>query len=526
MAINADDNSNTGRAEGGWPFVNYAQRERNLLTHTRPIYIPRFKYTFLVEFQLSSRALVDSVTNIGEFIRDGKIYTHLTRIDRPRPNLTTETLRSYNKYIKVPTKTEFQPASMTFHDDSASIITSLWKEYLNFYSHAGSIGEDVGAGEISNLSSTNASNSFQLSQVLTGEDVRSQMETRPSVGLKLKPNDKRVFFESIVLYDLGSEPNAVNVYWFHHPFITAWDHNNLDKEDRIGSSEVTATFEYENYYFVVGQNRDRIRNFMELVLDFVPSPSTENQLQVLGTATQKQSRKTGADPVQSASTTPTDQTGEAVELGGDNPSPEELAARNRFPTELQQQEAAGAPDLQEPLTPSQLEPTIPDDIRGLQEDLDEVQDQRVEATQAAQAGDEQAARRARQLIQREDEIRAAIRQKQIEAIREQQAASESERSALENTRNLFDAALASAQRAIRNPAHEQRQQNTQAGIGRLSNEISTLEAQNETLRQEIDQLSRSGAKLSEVRARQAKIASNNQEIQKREDAITQLERLV
>lgn len=290
MAINSSD----ANAPPGWPFVNYAQREYN--TFGRPIGIPRFPYEYLVEFQLSPRALLDNITNIGTFLNDRKLYLHLKTIDHPKPVVKMETLRSYNKYIKIPTVMDFPNASMTFHDDATSIVAALWKEYMHFYSHLGSVGEGVGAGRISRLTSVEES-SYQFTHQLTGEEVRSNMDTRPSLGMKLKPNDKRLFFESIAIYDLGTDPDALNIYWYHHPFFTTWDHQPLDTFNREGRVEVNVGFEYESYYFVLGQNRDKLAGIINSYLDFLPPTGELNPPLDSGVGRHFESDKTGSQLV-------------------------------------------------------------------------------------------------------------------------------------------------------------------------------------------------------------------------------------
>ena len=128
MAINLPPR---GRIENGWPFVNYASDERNFNSapggaRSNTLSIPRMKFTYLVEFQINQRALANPITNIGEFIHgNGKLYTHLKSLDHPKPQMKMETLRSYNKWIKVPTTIEFPPATMAFHDDSTSVVSAL-----------------------------------------------------------------------------------------------------------------------------------------------------------------------------------------------------------------------------------------------------------------------------------------------------------------------------------------------------------------------------------------------------------------
>jgi len=271
--------------EGGWPFVNYAFNDR--VSATNPLVIPRLKYTYLVEFHINPAAfsLLTKETNLVRFINNGKMYIQLKRIDHPKPSLNTETLRSYNKYVKLPTKVEFQPASMTFDDDSTSMTAALIKEYMSFYSHMGNVGFEIASGSLegkTDLQSGFGNDSFSYDQpnvgynhlVANGDtEPRKWMNIRPSVGLKLKSNNRRTFFDNIVIYDLGTEPDSVNVYYFYKPVITNIDHGNLDTEDRTSKVEVNMTFEYENYYFVLGQNRDKIADIIERATGTKPPKS-------------------------------------------------------------------------------------------------------------------------------------------------------------------------------------------------------------------------------------------------------------
>jgi hypothetical protein len=274
MAVNNRD-VNTLEGETGWPVVNYAIEDRNFQTshnnRAGALSIPRFKFTHLVEFQINPRVLENPITNIHEFVQNGKIYTHLLTLDHPSPTFKTEKLRSYNKWINVPTQVEFPQASMTFHDDSTSVVMALWKEYLNFYTHLAQVGDSIsGDGVNSNLSSSQESDSYQFTDRLIGEEMRSKMEERPSLGMKLKANDMRHFFDSIVIYDLGTEPDGINIYWYHNPFITGWAHDNIDKEDRTGNQRITASFDYESYYFTIGQNRGRLSQYIQTILGAAP----------------------------------------------------------------------------------------------------------------------------------------------------------------------------------------------------------------------------------------------------------------
>jgi len=390
MAVN-NRNFGVGGNEQGWPIANYAQSERNFQNQDGPMSIPRFKFTYLVEFKVNERVFENPVSNLKEFLCNGKIYTQLKRIDHPKPEVKYETLRSYNKWIKIPTIIEFQGGSMTFDDDSTSVTQALWKEYMNFYSHLATVGENIGANTASNLSSSSASGDYQFTERLTGEEMRSSMSRRPSLGMKLKPNDMRHFFESIVIYDLGTEPDAINVYWFHNPVITVWDHENLDEEDRTGKVEVTANFEYESYYWTFGQNRGRLRDYISTILGFFPMDGAE-VTRKSGIGRQIIARN------QNQATTTLDS---LASVFAANPSlgdlvsniPDEIKQAQtvndsvRFPTDEEKEEQAledsgvqtfglGEAIQLEPILISAPEPTVPSTIAGKEAEL-----RRVEAEQ-------------------------------------------------------------------------------------------------------------------------------------------------
>lgn len=401
----------------GFPLINYGIRNRNssapgsIAQSDSPsvIYIPRYKYTYLVEFQLNPVVAqqVANLTNVKEFVDQGRLFTHLRTIDHPKIQIQHETLRSYNKYIKVPTKVEFQPATMTFDDDSASIVLALWKEYLGFYSHLATVGESITTGNNTNLVSSNEINSFQTRNKLTGDDQRTSMNTRPSLGLKLKSNEARHFFESIVIYDLGTEPQGINVYWYHRPVITNWDHSNLDREDRTGRIDVNITMEYEGYYFALGIKRSQIKEIFQEILDFEPLENSDTPAKQ-GIARQRRSRQAGSQQIDTATRgaqTPSYSTNNRVitdPSGANDPmgitQNEEFAKRNRIsPEELERSSRFLNPDTGLPIDPTNNttsdgivkqptaveplvnpDPVIPTTKQGLQRDITEISKQRNE----------------------------------------------------------------------------------------------------------------------------------------------------
>jgi len=258
MAVTVNDG--TGK---GWPFHNHAMDVRGTQSPRGPsrqtIVYPRSKFTFVVEFFVNSYALKPDrmQTNLAELLNNGRIYAPLRSIDHPQVSINIETLRSNNKKVLVPTRVDYTAASMGFHDDNSSIVMALWREYRAFYQHEGTLGT---TGVQNGTPARTSIDEFRNGNDLYGSDVRAEQETRPSLGMTLRANDGRHFFDAIRVYDLGADPDSVNVYTYINPMITSIAHDTLNYEDRAGQPGVTFSFEYEGYYHLTGINNSNFHD--------------------------------------------------------------------------------------------------------------------------------------------------------------------------------------------------------------------------------------------------------------------------
>lgn len=267
----------------GWPFENYGVDLRNMKTsRDNPgnvarvaLSIPRPKYTYFAEFILNPNH-PGRVTDIEDHMvraGNGLIYTHLKAADRPKPTFQTDTLRSYNRQYKLQKKIEYGPFTLTFHNDSTSMVSAFIKEAIHFAHYSGSLGANRDRGsDLRRVQTENDKFMFPgsgpASLVVppeTGKTVRSEMNLRPSLGMRMQECG-RTFLTNIVVYDLGTEPDSVDVYVYVNPILTAVDHQPLDYYDRSGSSEVILTFEYESFYSSVGMSKNDISDFVSFIL--------------------------------------------------------------------------------------------------------------------------------------------------------------------------------------------------------------------------------------------------------------------
>jgi len=510
----------------GFPLINYGIRNRNFSSHggfgqsdsASVIYIPRYKYTYLVEFQVNPIVLhqTENLTTIKDFIQQGRLFTHLRNIDHPKIQIQHDTLRSYNKYIKIPTKVEYQPATMTFDDDSASIVLALWKEYLGFYSYIGNVGENISTGNNTNLVSSNEVNSFQLRHELTGEEQRASMNTRPSLGMKLKPNDTRHFFDSIVVYDLGTEPQGINVYWYHRPVITNWDPSNLDRDDRTGRVDVNITMEYEGFYFALGIKRSQIKEIFQELLDFEPLENSDTPERP-GIARMRHSKQSGSQQVDLVSKNPPPQFFDADDVG-QLPDPIfDADDVGQLPNPTNTVTTDGAPKI-----PTEVEPfvrsTLPDSKAGIQRDITEISRQRSKIFSGnTSLTKTEGERRVQQLNNRE-----FLLVEQLNSINatQQDILPTATKTAIKNIQRQFPGTVPNPKEiAIPNRSYSQIRTNTISNIGRLQSINTSEQGAVNDLRESIND-SQSVKKQASINREIGRLESN---IQTRDVLIRRLE---
>lgn len=262
-----------------WPNNNFGVQNRMFNSVSRdggnepvPMAIPRFKFTWFADIVLSGAA---AITNLGELgLKQGHLYTHLKGVDHPKPTFKTETLNSYNRRYKLQTKMEMPAFTMTFHDDTTGFALALQKELINHANWVGGMGgvsgnltQNVHHG----LNQYNMGNSGVSSFI---QPDRVEVESRPSLGMKLL-SCSRTWISHIIIYDLGTEPSSINVYVYQNPFLTGVEHSALDTYDRTGFGEMTFSFEYENFFSMVGQSQRNVREFVDGIL-FTTSEETRD----------------------------------------------------------------------------------------------------------------------------------------------------------------------------------------------------------------------------------------------------------
>ena len=181
---------------------------------------PKQRNGFIVRF------LTNNTANLGSLIFAVK------SVDRPKVNVTTETLNQYNKKRLVTTKYVLEPVKIQFYDSADNSAQNLWNAYSKYY-----------FGDL-NANGPQGASSYRYDAINQSfnDDLGKGFGFTASNGGK-SDNDSQFFFNRIEIYHFYND--MFDLYQLKNPKITSFDLDTLD----YSSSEVAtvnATIMYEN----------------------------------------------------------------------------------------------------------------------------------------------------------------------------------------------------------------------------------------------------------------------------------------
>jgi hypothetical protein len=155
--------------------------------------------------------------------------------DLPKFKITTETLNQYNRKTVVQSKLNYDPITITFHDDMANASSDLWRNYYNYYFADGNVGvTSVGKG--SKYSWAFKDNKNSNLGVYNYGLANAQLYN---------------FFDSIEIYLLNKQKfYSVTLL---NPIITEWQHDSVDQSQSNKMLENKMTIAYEAVVYNKGR---------------------------------------------------------------------------------------------------------------------------------------------------------------------------------------------------------------------------------------------------------------------------------
>ena len=160
---------------------------------------PKVKFLYHVVFNLNPEAVRATRFSIK---KHGTALNMLVKaVELPKFKIATEMAQQYNRKRQIQTRLEYDPISVTFHDDNVGITTEMWRLYYEYHF---ADSRNIRGLQENILKSTNG---------LSGHFGMDNGQTVP-------------FFTSIQIYQLSRK--TYTSFTLMNPVITGWQHDAMD----------------------------------------------------------------------------------------------------------------------------------------------------------------------------------------------------------------------------------------------------------------------------------------------------------
>lgn len=181
-------------------------------------------------------------------------------VSMPKYDINVETKNKYNRKKNLHTRIDYDPVTITFHDDNASIVTQLWTAYYNYHFADGTYGSRDGAGV--------------PNQTDRAYDRFNSYKGSDSNGYRfgLDNDTYEPFFTSIQISQLARHQYLTMT--LVNPIISSWQHDTLDNSASADPVQSSMTVVYETVFYADGavQEGTTPKGFGTAHYDTTPSP--------------------------------------------------------------------------------------------------------------------------------------------------------------------------------------------------------------------------------------------------------------
>jgi hypothetical protein len=222
---------------------------------------PRYKFLFHVSFTINNE--IPGLSGYLAANNQTQLSYVVKTVDLPKFTINSETLNQYNRKRVVQTKVNYDPVTLTFHDDGGDNVRKMWYAYYNYYYKDsaqqylapsptnGSLGES--ANKVTGFG-YNARDIYANQRIGDVNDWGYIGEayndgTSNSSG-------KLPFFRDIQI--TGFDQHKTATYVLINPLITNWSHDQYSYAEGSGIMQNSMTIAYETvkyYEGAVGQAR-------------------------------------------------------------------------------------------------------------------------------------------------------------------------------------------------------------------------------------------------------------------------------
>jgi hypothetical protein len=206
---------------------------------------PRSKFMFYVRFELDKAAIRAPAFTNNHQEEAGLL---VKAADLPKFTFDTVTKNQYNRKKIVYKQINYDPVTLTLHDDSAGIVNALWAIYYGYY-----------IGDRQNPQAAYNENKYRPTKTPV-DNFRYGMDNDITAP----------FFKSVTIYTMSRR--RFLGYTLVNPRIKSWNHGNVDHA-ASEFVESQMTLEYEAVRYSSGTVKyNNPTGFANLHYDTVPSP--------------------------------------------------------------------------------------------------------------------------------------------------------------------------------------------------------------------------------------------------------------
>jgi len=222
---------------------------------------PRYKFLFHVSFTINGQ--IPGLSSYLGVTGASQLSYVVKTVDLPKFTINNETLNQYNRKRVVQTKINYDPVTVTFHDDSGDNVRKMWYAYYNYYykdssqqylapsATNGSLGESANKVIGFGYNAKDIYNNQRIGDVNDWGYIGEAYNDGTSAS-----SGKPPFFLDIQI--TGMDQHKTATYVLINPLITNWAHDQYNYSEGAGTMQNTMTIAYETvkyYAGAVGQPR-------------------------------------------------------------------------------------------------------------------------------------------------------------------------------------------------------------------------------------------------------------------------------
>ena len=214
---------------------------------------PRYKFLFHVSFTIN----VVDIPLLSNVLGTTNLSYVVKTVDLPKFSIDTETLSQYNRKRVVQKKINYDPVTVTFHDDGGDNVRKMWYAYYNYYykdasqqylapsNTRGSLGDSANRSPSFSYNARDIYAPYRTTSVndwgYIGEAYNDGKQTQ---------SGKPAFFRDITIY--GMDQHKTAAYVLINPIITNWSHDQYNYSEGAGIMQNTMTIAYETVKYYNG----------------------------------------------------------------------------------------------------------------------------------------------------------------------------------------------------------------------------------------------------------------------------------